>query len=229
MLFDLRGAGRRNTVKAVYLLLALLMGVGLIGFGIGGAGLGGGLVDAITGSSGSSGTGADTFLKRAQAAQARAVATPKVAALWADAARARYQAAVGENFFDQNTQQFNDAGKAQLQIADEDWQKHLALNPNPPDDGAAGVMIKVYSPGALNELLAALSRRAQLAREVHPHMLRHCFPSNVLEAGGALDEAQALLGHASPASTQVYLHPSHDRLRQAVDRVAARGLRGAAR
>lgn len=151
MLFDLRGAGRRNTVKAVYLLLALLMGVGLIGFGIGGAGLGGGLVDAITGSSGSSGTGADTFLKRAQAAQARAVAAPKNATLWADAARARYQAAVGENFFDQNTQQFNDAGKAQLRIADEDWQKHLALNPNPPDDGAAGVMIKVYSPGALNE------------------------------------------------------------------------------
>ena len=84
-------------------------------------------------------------------------------------------------------------------------------------------------PGALNELLAALSRRAELAREVHPHMLRHCFGSNVLEAGGALDEAQALLGHASAASTQVYLHPSHDRLRHAVDRVAARTLPGAAR
>ncbi len=81
-------------------------------------------------------------------------------------------------------------------------------------------------PGALNELLAALSRRAQLARDVHPHMLRHCFGSNVLEAGGVLDEAQALLGHASPASTQVYLHPSQDRLRQAVDRVAARALPG---
>lgn len=75
--------------------------------------------------------------------------------------------------------------------------------------------------GAINELLAALSRRARLARDVHPHMLRHGFASNVLESGGALDEAQALLGHATPASTQVYLHPSHDRLRAAVDRVAA--------
>ena len=84
-------------------------------------------------------------------------------------------------------------------------------------------------PGALNELLASLSRRAGLAREVHPHMLRHCFGSNIMEAGGALDEAQALLGHASPASTQVYLHPSHDRLRRAVDRVAARTLPGDAR
>jgi site-specific recombinase XerD len=84
-------------------------------------------------------------------------------------------------------------------------------------------------PAALNELLAALSRRAGLARAVHPHMLRHCFGSNVMDAGGALDEAQALLGHASPASTQVYLHPAHDRLRLAVDRVAARSLPGGTR
>lgn len=61
-------------------------------------------------------------------------------------------------------------------------------------------------PGALNELLSALSRRAGLAREIHPHMLRHGFGSNVMDAGGALDEAQALLGHASPSSTQVYRH-----------------------
>ena len=61
---------------------------------------------------------------------------------------------------------------------------------------------------------------------IHPHMLRHCFGSNVMDAGGALDEAQALLGHASPASTQVYLHPDYGRLRNAVDRVAARSLAG---
>ena len=30
MLFDLRGSGRRTTVKAVYLTLALLMGGGLV-------------------------------------------------------------------------------------------------------------------------------------------------------------------------------------------------------
>jgi integrase/recombinase XerD len=39
-------------------------------------------------------------------------------------------------------------------------------------------------PGAVNELLAALSRRAGLDRPVHPHMLRHAFASNVLDAGG---------------------------------------------
>jgi integrase/recombinase XerD len=75
-------------------------------------------------------------------------------------------------------------------------------------------------PGAVNELLEGLSRRAGLDRLVHPHQLRHGFASNVLEAGGAVDEAQSLLGHSQVSSTQVYLHPSPERLRAAVERVA---------
>ena len=46
MLFDLRGGGRRRTVKVIYLGLAILMGGGFVLFGIGGA-TSGGLIDAI--------------------------------------------------------------------------------------------------------------------------------------------------------------------------------------
>jgi integrase/recombinase XerD len=74
-------------------------------------------------------------------------------------------------------------------------------------------------PGALNELLADLSRRAGLERQVHPHQLRHSFATSLTEAGAAVDEAQVLLGHASITSTQVYMHPSQERLRAAVERV----------
>ena len=49
--------------------------------------------------------------------------------------------------------------------------------------------------------------------------LRHAFASNVLDAGGALDEVQDLLGHASIGSTQIYAHPATERLRRAVERV----------
>jgi site-specific recombinase XerD len=73
--------------------------------------------------------------------------------------------------------------------------------------------------GAINDLLARLSQRARLGRAVTPHMLRHAFASNVLDAGGTIDEVQALLGHRSLHSTQVYLHPDFDRQRQAVERV----------
>lgn len=75
-------------------------------------------------------------------------------------------------------------------------------------------------PGALNELLERLSVRAGLDRVVHPHLLRHAFGGSVMEAGATLDETQALLRHAAVSSTQVYLHPSPDRLRAAVERVA---------
>lgn len=74
-------------------------------------------------------------------------------------------------------------------------------------------------PGAINELFARLSKRADLDRVVHPHSLRHAFGSSAIEAGATLDEVQELLRHASITSTQVYLHPGSNRLRQAVERV----------
>ena len=46
MLFDLRGRGRRRTIQAIYLSLAILMGGGLVLFGIGGE-VQGGLFDAF--------------------------------------------------------------------------------------------------------------------------------------------------------------------------------------
>jgi len=61
-------------------------------------------------------------------------------------------------------------------------------------------------PRALNELLAALSRRAGLERVIHPHQLRHGFAANIAAAGGTLDEIRELLGHAFLTSSQVYLH-----------------------
>jgi hypothetical protein len=155
MLFDLRGAGRRTTVKVVYTLLAILFGGGLVLFGIGGS-VSGGLVDAITGSQGSTPAGTGEFQKRADAAQRAAEAKPKDAAAWAEAARARYQLALTGDFLDQNTGQFTDAGKQQLRIAASDWEKHLALNPKPPNASVARQMVTVYSSG-LNDPAKAVT------------------------------------------------------------------------
>jgi site-specific recombinase XerD len=74
-------------------------------------------------------------------------------------------------------------------------------------------------PDAVTTLIAALCRRAGLERRVTPHQLRHAFGSNVVDAGGSIDEVQELLGHVSMASSAVYLHLDPSRLRDAVDRV----------
>src|SRR6516164_6252473 len=72
---------------------------------------------------------------------------------------------------------------------------------------------------AVNDLVTAAARRAGLDVPPAPHQLRHAFASNVLDAGGSVDEAQELLGHASVSSTEVYTHPDPARLRAAVDAV----------
>jgi integrase len=71
---------------------------------------------------------------------------------------------------------------------------------------------------AVGDLVASAARRAGIA-PVRAHQMRHAFASNVLDAGGTLDEVQDLLGHASISSTQVYTHPDPVRLRAAVDAV----------
>jgi integrase/recombinase XerD len=78
-------------------------------------------------------------------------------------------------------------------------------------------------PGRVSQLFASLSARGELGRRVTPHMLRHAAGSAMMEAGG-LDVTQALLGHASITSTQMYLHPSLRRQREAVERVTAQRM-----
>ncbi len=94
MLFDLRGRGRRRTVQAVYLTLALLLGGGLVLFGVGGS-VSGGLFDAIglTGGGGSSSSANEQLAKQEKAALARTRANPKDEAAWVTVTRVRYQQA----------------------------------------------------------------------------------------------------------------------------------------
>jgi len=166
MLFDLRSAGRRRTVKLVYLGLALLMFVGFVGFSIGSSGLSGGIVDAITGNSGG-GNGSDVAVKRQQtqinAAARRTRTSPSEPAAWAALARARLQmASLGDNF-DPATSNYTAAGKRELASAAQAWDKYVALNPKKPDEGLARQMIQAFT--SLNQLSKAVSAQ-ELVTEV---------------------------------------------------------------
>jgi tetratricopeptide (TPR) repeat protein len=149
MLFDLRGRGRRRTIQAIYLSLAILMGGGLVLFGIGG-GTNGGLFDAFKSNGGnSSPTG---FEKQIKASERRVSLKPKDAAGWASLAKWRYQAAgTGENY-DQARGTFTAKGRVELAKAATAWKRYLALEPKKPDANIATLMARARGPDGLGRL-----------------------------------------------------------------------------
>lgn len=63
----------------------------------------------------------------------------------------------------------------------------------------------------VTRVVKAAAKAAGLGSEVSAHWLRHAHASHALEAGAPLHELQATLGHASIATTSVYLHARQDR------------------
>src|SRR3954451_22742779 len=110
MLFDLRGRGRKNTVRVIYILLAFLMGGGLVLFGIGGD-TSGGLVDAITGSGSSPDSSQKRFEKQERAALAKTRPDPSAAAAWAALVRSRVQLASTGDRYDATNDSYSAKGK----------------------------------------------------------------------------------------------------------------------
>ena len=151
MLFDLRGRGRRRTVQAIYLGLAILMGGGLVLFGIGGAD------ERRPARRLQRTTAARTSVSdsvqeaRRRPRRRRSQAQPTDAKAWAELTRVRYQeAAVGDGF-DQSNGVFTDKGKARSsrrrdrvgQVPDADRRSPTTPSPS--------LMVQAFGPNGLNE------------------------------------------------------------------------------
>lgn len=58
----------------------------------------------------------------------------------------------------------------------------------------------------VRKLVKRCGRKKKLGKDVHPHMLRHTFATDLLENSGNIRLVQKALGHSSLLTTMIYTH-----------------------
>ena len=127
----------------MYLMLAILLGGGLVLFGVGaGNGLGG-LLNAFNGGGSTSGQKSVVSAQEKSAIKATQL-NPNNAQAWANLIQARWTSAGQGSNFNSSTGQFTASGLNELKLATQDWQKYLKLTKN-PDPNLAVLAARAYA------------------------------------------------------------------------------------
>jgi hypothetical protein len=146
MLFDLRGRGRRTTVRLIYLGLAALMGVGLVGFGIGGGFGGGGFLNAASQNEGSNSASYGAQIKKYEKLTKQ---QPTNLEAWEKLTKLQLNEAGGEAFV--NSSGLTSQGRQLFSRIAQTWSSYLALNPPKPNGGLAQEMLRIFGEEGLNK------------------------------------------------------------------------------
>lgn len=73
---------------------------------------------------------------------------------------------------------------------------------------------KPLTPRSVQRLIQKYSKAAGIMKPVTPHTLRHSFATDLLLNGADIRAVQAMLGHSSITTTQIYTHITNQRLRE---------------
>jgi hypothetical protein len=145
MLFDLRGRGRRTTVRVIYAGLAILLGVGLIGFGIGGGFGGGGFLNAAGQNEGASQA---TYTAQIKKYEKLTRLQPANTSNWENLIKAELHQAGGEAYVT-SSGTLTSQGKELFSKAAQAWNSYVALTPKPNPE-LAQLMLRIFSEEGLN-------------------------------------------------------------------------------
>lgn len=70
------------------------------------------------------------------------------------------------------------------------------------------------TPRSVQRIVKKYAVRAGIVKKITPHTLRHSFATDLLRNGADIKSVQAMLGHSSITTTQVYTHVTDRHLRE---------------
>jgi len=75
-------------------------------------------------------------------------------------------------------------------------------------------MIGPLTPRSIERIVARYAKEAGITKRITPHVLRHTYATTLLRNGADIRSVQAMLGHSSITTTQVYTHITDKALRE---------------